>query len=179
MRALPRFRLNRARRGLGLIEALISLAISAMLLVAIAAAFSGAASAIQTNDEFFRATQAGRVTLHHLLTHIRRGTVDAPSNTRTFRIITAGNDAGGGEEDRTYQFIPASKEIVLITNDDLIDQNYTLASNVADCTFTAEMGKDYNNTDCVARLMVSIVVTVGENTVRLSGSASPRKNLIY
>jgi hypothetical protein len=41
------------------------------------------------------------------------------------------------------------------------------------------MGKDYNNTDCVARLSVSIVVTVGQNTVRLSGSASPRKNLIY
>lgn len=179
MRPSTAIRLKRVRRGLSLAEVLISLAISAMLLVAIAAAFSGAASAIQTNDEFFRATQAGRVTLHHLLTHVRQGTVDAPSDSRTFRIITAEKDSGGGEEDRTYQFNPMTRQIVLITNDDLTDPNYTLVRNVADCTFAAEMGKDYNNTDCVARLTVSIVVTVGDNTVRLSGSASPRKNLIY
>lgn len=179
MRPLRFSRPRRSRRGLGLVEVLISLAISAMLLAGIAAAFSGATAAVQTNDEFFRATQAGRVTLHHILTHVRQGTVDAPADSATLRLITAAKDGGGGEDDRTYKFLPATNQIVLITNDDLTDPDYVLARNVTSCAFTAEMGKDYNNTDCVARLTMSIVVTVGENTVRLSGSVSPRRNLIY
>ena len=168
-----------SRSGLSLVEALISLAICAMLLVAIGAAFSGAAAAVRTNDEFFRATQASRVTLHHLLTHVRQGTVDAPADPATIRLITAQTEDGAGQDDRTYQFNPSTRQIVMKTNDNTTDPDYVLARNVESCTFTAQMGKDYNNTDCVARLMISIVVKVGNNTVRLSGAASPRKSLIY
>ena len=66
---------NALRHGLSLVEILISLAISASLLTAIAAAFSASASVIEKNDEVFRATQAARVTMLHLLTEIRQGTV--------------------------------------------------------------------------------------------------------
>lgn len=178
-RRISSSRSTRARAGLSLVEVLISLAICSMLLVAIAAAFTGASAAIRTNDEFFRATQAARVTLNHLLTNIRTGTVNQPSNSATFRMITALKEDGTGQKDRTYQYNPTTKQVLLITNDDTTDPNYVLASNVSDCTFSAEMGKDYNNTDCVARMMVSIVIQVGQNTVRLSGSASPRKSLVY
>src|SRR5699024_1418792 len=66
---LPR---RRRSRGLGLVELLISLAITASLLTAIAAAFSSSASLIDNNDKFFRATQSGRVALHQILTEVRR-----------------------------------------------------------------------------------------------------------
>jgi hypothetical protein len=158
---------------------MISLAITAMLLTAVAAAFTASAQAIGENDDFFRATQAGRVSINHFLTEIRTGTIDAPSNSYTLRLITAPKAGGGGEEDRTYQWRSADKKLYLVTNDDTTDPDYVLASNVTSATFSAEMGKDYNNTDCVARITVTLVVTIGNNAVRLSGSAAPTKNLIY
>ena len=41
------------------------------------------------------------------------------------------------------------------------------------------MGQDYNNAACVARVAVSLTVKIGQNDVRLSGSAAPRRNLSY
>src|SRR5205085_1130645 len=63
---------SRRRRGLSIIEVMISLTISAFLLVAVAAAYSASADAVEMNDKFFRATQAGRVTMNQVLTEIRR-----------------------------------------------------------------------------------------------------------
>src|SRR5215218_4356873 len=61
-----------ARRGLSIVEVMISLTICSFLLVAVAAAYNASASAVEMNDRFFRATQAGRVTMNQLLTEIRR-----------------------------------------------------------------------------------------------------------
>ena len=45
------------RRGIGMAEALISLAITALLLTAVAAAFSASSAAIEMNDQFYRASR--------------------------------------------------------------------------------------------------------------------------
>src|SRR5688572_2230375 len=63
---------NRPRRGLSIAELMISLAITAMLLSAIAAAFVSSSQMIENNDKFFRATQAGRVAMAQMLTEVRR-----------------------------------------------------------------------------------------------------------
>jgi len=63
---------RRPRRGLSIVEVMISLTITSFLLVAVAAAYNASASAVEMNDRFFRATQAGRVTMNQLLTEIRR-----------------------------------------------------------------------------------------------------------
>ena len=49
---------------------MISLAISASLLTAIAAAFSASSQAIETNDQVFRAPQAARVTINQIITEV-------------------------------------------------------------------------------------------------------------
>src|SRR5438046_9081461 len=84
-----------APRGLSIIEMMISLTISSFLLVAVAAAYNASANAVEMNDRFFRATQAGRVTMNQVLTEIRRADwvacspandtlyVTRPSPTRT------------------------------------------------------------------------------------------------
>src|SRR5947209_11275949 len=68
------------RRGLSIIEASISLSISTMLLVAVAAAFTSSASAIDMNDQFFRATQAGRVSLNQVLAAVRQADFIDPAS---------------------------------------------------------------------------------------------------
>ncbi|HEX2973414.1 MAG TPA: prepilin-type N-terminal cleavage/methylation domain-containing protein, partial [Tepidisphaeraceae bacterium] len=48
----------RPRRGLSLVEVMISLVICSLLLTAVATAFRASTMAIEDNDQFFRASQA-------------------------------------------------------------------------------------------------------------------------
>jgi len=160
------------RHALSLVEVLISLSIASMLLTACAAAFSASAQAIETNDQFFRATQAARVSMGRILADARRGTVDDNSTATALRLVV-------GTQDRTYEFLPAENRLVMITNDGINDAPYTLASNVADVQFGTDVQTDVNGTQYVARAIVNIAVKVGKNEVRLSGSAAPRKYLTY
>ena len=167
------------RLGLSLVEVMISLAITATLLTAAAAAFNASSNVIQTNDEFFRATQAARISLHQILTQVRRGSVNTASTTTALRLITAAEDDGTGEDDYTYSFVAAENKLKLITNDNLLDPDYTLASDVDNVSFAVETGEDYTHAPCVTRVNVAVTVKVGDNVVTLSGSACPRRNLIY
>ena len=143
------------------------------------AAFNASSNVIQTNDEFFRATQAARISLHQILTQIRRGSVNTASTTTSLRLITAVEDDGTGEDDFTYSFVAAENRLKLITNDNLLDPDYTLASNVDNVSFAVETGEDYTHAPCVTRVSVAVTVQVGDNVVTLSGSACPRRNLVY
>jgi prepilin-type N-terminal cleavage/methylation domain-containing protein len=169
------------RRGLSLVEVLISLAISASLLTAIAAAFSASASAIEMNDEVFRATQSARVTMLHLLTEIRQGTVGETSTATELKLITSGSGSVVGDN-RTYRFTGAPDDkLMLITEDDTTDLDYPLASNVlasdpaSDSRFDYRLGADSAGNPLVLQVTVTIVTRVGKNTIRLSGTASPRE----
>src|SRR5258708_40244166 len=69
------------RAGLSMIELMISLAITGILLVAVGVAYKASADAINLTDVFFRASQAGRITMNQILTEIRRA--DAVQVTAT------------------------------------------------------------------------------------------------
>jgi prepilin-type N-terminal cleavage/methylation domain-containing protein len=167
------------RHGLSLVEIMVSLAITAALLTAAAVAFHTSSNVVQSNDEFFRATQSARISLHQILTQVRRGSVNTASTSTALRLITAAEDDGSGEDDYTYSFSSTEKKLKLVTNDVLTDPDYALASNVKNVTFDVETGEDYTKAPCVTRVGVAITVEVGDNIVTLSGSAAPRRNLIY
>ena len=163
-------RIKKSRRGLSLAEVMISLAISAMLLTAVAAAFSASSEAIEQNDTFFRASQAARVSMTQILTEVRRANaVAVPGNNKSLSMITHDN------KDRTYSFDSAAQKLKLITNDVLTDPDYTLASNCTSATFDVDTYTDAGGVKHVNRVAVTIVVKVDKNTIRLTGSAAPRK----
>jgi len=161
------------RAGLGMVEALISLAIAAALLTAVGVAFTSSAKAMKINDDFFRASQAARVAVNRIMTQARCGSVDETSTSTSLHIITDSN------QDLTYTYDSTNKQLKLITNSDLTDPDYVLARNVTSCTFIIELGTDYNNATCVSRVTLNIKVTCGTNDVLLSGSAAPRRNIVY
>jgi prepilin-type N-terminal cleavage/methylation domain-containing protein len=171
------YRHRRAPRGLSIVEMLISLVIAAALLTAAAIAFSASAKAIEQNDQVMRATQAARVTMLHLLSEIRNGTVDENSTADEMRLISG--TEGIIPDDRTYRF--ADGKLMLLTNSDETDPDYVLARNVVttDSRFEYEITKDANNTDLVSRVAVTIVVKINGNEMRLTGTASPRQYLTY
>ncbi len=169
-----------ARRGLSLVEALISLAICAMLLTAVAGAFSASAQAIENNDSFFRATQAARVSLTHMLTQLRRVEEieigDGGKSVSFFKL----NPATEEEERYTYQYSPDTRELRLIRDDGVETTSNRLCGNVAKVEFQQDTD-DINgdNVQFVVRISVAIEVEAGDNKIRLAGSAVPRRNLRY
>jgi hypothetical protein len=139
---------------------MISMAIASSLLTAVAAAFSASASAIEMNDQFFRATQATRISVNQIMTEARRcmsGVVDRTS----LELIT---DKG---ETRTYAL--TGNQLTMTVADPIAPKVYRLASNVESLSFVTN-GK-----------AVSMVVTVkvGSNAVTLTGSAIPRRTIAY
>jgi len=162
------------RPGLSLVEVMISLAIAALLLTGVAAAYSASASAIDMNDRFFRASQAARVSMHQLLTEIRRCQAVQVSSATQVDVITA------TDQDRSYRFDSTTGKLKLITNESTTDPDYTLASNVTSATFVADSEPDPNTgINRVVRVTITVTVKIGDNEVRLSGSAAPRRNLVY
>lgn len=170
-------------RGLSIVEVMISLTITSFLLVAVATAYNASASAIEMNDRFFRATQAGRVTMNQLLTEIRRADWVGCAPTSDYVLITRPVASRMPEEDtREYRYTAATKKITLKIAFKRADgtvyysPEYSLASNVESATFgPPDQILDATSTLQDVRIPVNLNVKIGSNQVRLSGSSGPRR----
>ena len=170
-------------RGLSLVEIMISLAITSMLLTAIAAAFQSSSQVIENNDRFFRATQSGRVAINQITTEVRRSDAidDANISATLLPILRPAETRPANEAMRYYKYDATNKRIVIYfkyTNGTLSPE-FPIAEAVQGNPFSWDMGTDANNAVCVARVSVAIEVKVGSSDIRLSGSAAPRRNLTY
>ena len=178
------------RRGLSIVEVMISLTITSFLLVAVAAAYNASASAVEMNDRFFRATQAGRVTMNQLLTEIRRAdrVACAPGNDAiivTRPPATATKDGANIECQRWFRYDAVTKKVTVQIYYEKPDLSvyggpvYSLASNVEAATFgppdTIPNPAGPTAPPLEARVPVTIEVKIGGNQVRLSGSSGPRR----
>jgi type II secretory pathway pseudopilin PulG len=162
-RTTPRRRpCGRRPAGLGLVELVISLAIAAMLLTAVAAAYAAATSAIEMNDQFFRASQAARVSINQIMSETRKaqsGVVGANSLEITPSI---------GEK-RLYEYDAANQRITMTFPDRLVPPTHVLARNVQDVQFFTD-GQT---------ISMRVTIQIGPNQVTLSGSAMPRRTVQY
>jgi Tfp pilus assembly protein PilW len=172
------FNPSRASHGLSIVEVLISLAISALLLTGVAAAYNASASAVESNDRFFRATQAARVTMNQLLTEIRRAeSVLCEPGNGSIIITRPQADRLTDEQSREYRYDATSKKITLrifyknASNVTWSSPAYSLASNVESATF----GPPDLVGGAETRIPLALDVKIDANTVRLSGSSSPRR----
>src|SRR5439155_22638765 len=111
-----------ARAGLGMVEAMISLAICASLLTAVSMAFRASGDAIDQNDQFFSATQGARVALSRILTQVRRGTPATDSTSNNLHLLT---DTG---LDISYHYNSSAKQLSLVTSTQTI-----LVHNASQC----------------------------------------------
>jgi type II secretory pathway component PulJ len=170
---------HRSRRGLSIAEVLISLAISAMLLVGVATAYNASASAVEGNDRFFRATQAGRVTMTQLINEIRKAESINVAPTNDSIIITRRADlrVNSEEQSREFKYNATNKKITLKIYYKKADgstyqsPDYALASNVTEAKFGP--AEQVGGVD--ARVPVTVVIQFGGNTVRLSDTTTVRK----
>ena len=178
------------RRGLSIVELMISLAITSILLSAIAAAYSSSAQVIENNDKFFRATQAARVALTQMLTEVRRcdsipiNTVVVPYKISSTCLPIMRPDDGPlqpNEDLRVYEYDPVEKKIKLFFHykDSTRSDKYPIASNVQVAPFQWDPGKDANNADCVVRVSIDLQVQVDSQMIQITGSAAPRRSMTF
>jgi Tfp pilus assembly protein PilW len=149
------------RRGLSLVEALISLTITATLLTAVAVAYKGANDAVRLNDQFFRASQAARVSVNQVMSEVRKcqsGVVDKPY----LELITATGQT------RSYVYDADTKTLAM-TIDGPTPTTVKMASNVSACEFETD-GQT---------ISMTVMVQVGNNLITLNGSAIPRRIVTY
>ena len=171
---------NPRRGGMSLIEVMISLAITAILLVAVAVAYKASSDAMNANDAYFKASQAARIAMNQMLTEIRRADAVQVTGTTSVAIIRPTQNRLANEVQRVFTYDAVNKKITAqVFYSGVIPPSplYTLASNVGSGTGfgPAEMGTDYDGTTVAVRVPISIVISTGKGTVALSGAAAPRR----
>ena len=152
--------------GFTLVELLLGLAISAMLLAAVATAFNASVTNYRENRQIYETLNNARQAMLRMTTELRTGHLvepAAPANQCSF--YTAAND------DITYEYRSADHRLVLITDD---GQEYVLCENVTGLTFT-KTATDAGD-DCKS-VQISITVQVGDQVQTLSSAAVIRRNL--
>ena len=150
------------RAGLSLIEVMISVAISATLLVAVAAAFSSSSQAIEVNDQFSRASQAARISLNQVLAEVRKCKSGATSAT-VLELVDP------QDKRRIYTYDAAAKQLTLTLPDQIPVTTYTLARNVSAAGFATD-----GHT-----ISMTVSVQISNNRITLSGSAMPRRTVSF
>jgi prepilin-type N-terminal cleavage/methylation domain-containing protein len=183
---LSRRRRTSRRRGLSLIELLISLTIAAALLVAVGVAYKASADAIGANDSFFRASQAGRVCMNQILTELRRADSVQVTAT-TIDVIRPAGNRSPNEVHRLFTYDAVNKRVtvqIFYTGVIAPSPVRTLVSNLGSGSGfgPAEMGPDYSGStygNVAVRIPVTLVITAGKNFVVLSGAAAPRRASRY
>jgi prepilin-type N-terminal cleavage/methylation domain-containing protein len=167
------------RQGLTLIEMLISMAITASLLIAIAAAFHASAIAVETNERYFRCTQSARVALEQISAELRRAdAAEVTPGGQSLRIIRPIDQLAPGEIYRQYAYEPSTQRITLqiVYAGNNPSPTYNLAENVSACTFgPAEMGSDPQGKPVTRCVPLHITCSLGTSSVTLTGAASPRR----
>ncbi|MGB2863587.1 MAG: prepilin-type N-terminal cleavage/methylation domain-containing protein [Sedimentisphaerales bacterium] len=159
------------KAGFTVAELLIALAISAMLLVAVAVAFNASAVNYRQNEDIFKVVNSARQALCRMTSQLRTASAvdpDAPNNECT--MLTAAN------ENITYRYNSGDNTLYLITNDDLSDSDYVLCDNVTAMTCTKRWVIE-DAMKIVQSVQISITVASSNVEKTISAAAAIRRNL--
>ncbi len=154
--------------GFTLVEILIALAVTGILLAAVAVAFNASIINYQTNEDIFKSINKARQALYRITTQLRTANaVDPNSPDNECALITAaGNDI-------TYRYDNSSNKLYLDEN----SNSYVLCDNVTDMTFIKNTAVDEHSVTYVKSVQISMTVESGDIERTVSAAAVIRKNL--
>jgi prepilin-type N-terminal cleavage/methylation domain-containing protein len=161
--------------GFTIIEVLMSLAILAMLMAAVATAFDASIVNFQANEGISRNMNTARAALLRMTTELRTaqgvaviGTGGDPDNTQC-SLITSEN------LDITYRY--AGDEQILYLDDNTNGNSYLLCRNVTAITFNRAIVPSNPTAIRNVRIALSIEDDLGKNRQTLAAAAVIRRNL--
>lgn len=153
--------------GFTIIECLIGLAISAVLLTAVAAAFNASITNYRENEAMYWTMNNARQALTRMTTQLRTGHAVLPTDPNNrCSFFTAAN------ENITYEWRSNENRLYVLMN--ATGQAYKLCDNVTAATFTKTLTD--SGADCKA-VQISLTVRNGQFQRTLSAAAVIRQNL--
>lgn len=158
---------NKFTGGFTIVELLISLAIAALLLAAIAVAFNASVINYRENEDIFKTVNNTRQALSRITTDLRTGLVDPAvlSEDRCKLLCADGSEI-------TYRYESADKKLYLHDHD--TGNDYVLCDNVSSMSFIKTLTDE--GTD-VKSVQISMTVFSGNIQRTISAAAVVRKNL--
>lgn len=163
-------RYTRCEPGFTIAEVLIVLAITGILLTAVAVAFNAAIINYRQNEQMFKTINNARQALTRMTTQLRTGHwVDPNDPNNQCSFFTADAD---GNEPITYDYRGADNKLYLITNSN--GKEYVLCENVNSMSFIKTRTDD--GLDCKS-VQMSMTVQSGNIQRTLSAASVIRRNL--
>ncbi len=166
---------HKRQNAFTIIELLIALAISSLLLTALAVAFNASVINYTENEDIFKAVNQARQALFRITTELRTAAaVDPNTPANECTMITAQG------QDITYRYVSGDQTLYLVTNGSTSDPDYTLCENVSAMTFTPETYvEDVGGTPTafVKSMQISMTVQVDQQIQTISAAAVVRRNL--
>ena len=151
-----------------IVELLLALAITGILLAAVAVAFNASIINYRENEHIFKTINNARQALFRITTQIRTGLVDPNDISNTDRCTLLCADGS----QVTYRYDSANNTLYL--RDDDTGTNYVLCKNVTAMTFK----RDNNTPDGdVKSVQISMTVASGNIQRTVSAAAVVRKIL--
>ncbi len=161
---------NKLINGFTVVEVLIVLAITAMLLTAMAVCFESAVTNYQQNEDIFKTVNNARQALARITNQLRdANSVDPASPANECSLWTTDN-----EDNITYRYSSGDKKLYLADN--LSGDSYILCDNVTAATFTKNNVTEEGITK-VKSVQISLTVRNGDVQQTLSAAAVIRRNL--
>lgn len=168
----------RTARAFTLVELLVSVAIGAMLLTSLAAAFNASLLSYDENGKIAQATQTARAVLDRIADEVR--TADAvqcyehevqiipPENAQGLTLIRYASSGLTVQCSRTVGATTTTSS--LLGGGDV---------SVTDFSVQWVMGTDANGVSCTRSVTVHLGLSAGGRAMGATRSASPRRNLAY
>jgi len=176
--AAQRHRNPVTQAGFTVVECLIGLAISAMLMTALAVAFNASIVNFQENEAMFESINSARQALTRMTSQLRTaGYYDA--GVEAWLGVIQASPANQCEfytkdgDHITYEYRSADNKLYLITNAD--GNEYTLGDNVTAASFTRTPAD--GDPDDSKSVLISLTVQNGDGQRTLSAAAVVRRAL--
>ena len=163
-------------KAFSLVEVLLALALSAMLMTAVAAAMDASFWSYDQNDRIADTTQTARAVLGRMANEIR--TADAVTTTAgKISIIPPANGLGL----TLIEYVYANGALTMNRTVNGVVAVCPLLDNTGDVqvsgfTITATQGLDSQGVTCTRGVTVHLTMTDGNQQFAVTASASPRRN---
>lgn len=163
--------------GLGLVEMLIALAITAMLLTSVGMAFHASLATVDENQKISSVTHNARIVLHRLMAQARQA--DA-IDCVTHRISIIPPDDGSGVTLAEYQLIESTlwyrQTVGGVTNSyAILGPDDGVAIN--DFRISSQQGLNGLGETCIINLTAVLDLQVDGNRFNVTTSTNPRRNI--
>ena len=163
-------RASSIKHGFTVVELLLALAITGLLLAAVAVAFNASIINYRQNEHIFKTTNIARQALFRITSQLRTAeAVDPNSPDNECSLFTAAGD------NITYRYNNADNKLYLIDNSSGSD--YVLCDNVTAMTFTKDTATTADAITYVKSVQISITVESGDVRRTVPAAAVIRRNL--